>query len=281
MSSRSKRAGRGMKSSPVARPVPIKPVAIKPVSARPAVRTSRPVGGPSKAGVGFALGRRNGPLLWIAIVGTAAVVVAVLAVTVLRPGTGGQASARPSASSRSIAGLGPPNATPLANPPAEPASSGVTATITTSLGAIVIQVYDQSAPVAATNFLNLAQAGFYNGVTFHRLVPGFVIQGGDPAGNGSGGPGYSIQDEPVVGDYTRGMVAMARTSQPNSQGSQFFIVLDDAASTRFSRTYVIFGKVTQGMDVADQIAAMPNSGSASGNAALDPVAMTTVTVTRP
>ena len=159
----------------------------------------------------------------------------------------------------------------------------MTVTITTKLGKIVMQVYDQSAPVAATNFLNLAQAGFYNGLTFHRLVPDFVIQGGDPAGNGSGGPGYTIQDEPVVGQYARGIVAMARTSQPNSQGSQFFIVLDDSARPALdsSSTYVIFGKVTQGMDVVDQIAAMPNSGSASGNAALNPVAMTTVTVTRP
>jgi cyclophilin family peptidyl-prolyl cis-trans isomerase len=165
----------------------------------------------------------------------------------------------------------------MANPPAEPASSGVTATISTSLGKIVIQVYDQSAPVAATNFLNLARAGFYNGLTFHRLVPGFVIQGGDPAGNGSGGPGYTIQDEPVVGDYTRGVVAMARSAAPNSQGSQFFIVLDDSVKQRLGKTYTIFGKVTQGMDVVDKIAAMPNSAEV----AINPVHMDSVVVTPP
>ncbi|MEA2621281.1 MAG: hypothetical protein QOH61_191 [Chloroflexota bacterium] len=176
----------------------------------------------------------------------------------------------------------PPAATPLANPPSQPASSGVKATIETKLGRIVVEVFDQSAPVAATNFLNLASAGYYNGVVFHRLVPGFVIQGGDPTGTGGGGPGYTIQDEPVVGDYARGIVAMARTGQVDSAGSQFFIVLDDAArrSLDAARTYVIFGRVTEGMDVVDAIAAMPNSGGRT-NAAIDPVAMDRVTVQRP
>ena len=93
-------------------------------------------------------------------------------------------------------------------------------------------------------------------------MPDFVIQGGDPNGDGTGGPGYTIPDEQVVGDYGRGVVAMARTSQPNSQGSQFFIVVDDAARPALEqyRTYVIFGEVVSGMDVVDQIAARPNSG---------------------
>ena len=104
--------------------------------------------------------------------------------------------------------------------------------------------------------------------------PDFVIQGGDPDGTGRGGPGYTIQDEPVVGEYGRGIVAMARTSQPDSQGSQFFIVLDDGARAALEqfRTYVIFGEVVSGMDVVDQIAAMPNSGPPD-NSALDPVVM--------
>jgi cyclophilin family peptidyl-prolyl cis-trans isomerase len=250
-----------MKPIPVHRPASSAP----PVSGRTVARSARPVRGASAGGASrSAFGRgRNGPLLWIGIVGVAALVVAVLAITVLRPGSGG------------------PKAT--ANPAASPAGSGVTATITTKLGTIVMEVYDQSAPIAATNFLKLADAGFYNGLTFHRLVPDFVIQGGDPAGNGSGGPGYTIQDEPVVGQYGRGIVAMARTSQPNSQGSQFFIVLNDSAKAALEqfRTYVIFGKVISGMDVVDAIGAMPNSGSASGNAAINPVVMTTVTVTRP
>ncbi len=92
-------------------------------------------------------------------------------------------------------------------------------------------------------------------------MPGFVIQGGDPNGDGTGGPGYTIPDETVVGEYGRGVVAMARTSQPDSAGSQFFIVLDDGARDALDqfRTYVIFGNVVSGMDVVDKIAAMPNS----------------------
>lgn len=186
---------------------------------------------------------------------------------------GGAVTPRPS--------VGPPDATPLANPPSQPSGSGTTVTISTSLGKIVIAVYDQSSPVAGTNFINLAAAGFYDGTVFHRIVPGFVIQGGDPTGTGNGGPGYSIQDEPVVGEYSRGIVAMARSSAPNSQGSQFFIVLDDSArSALAARTYAIIGNVVQGMDVVDQIAAGPNSGSPK-NTALLPVTMTRVTVQQP
>lgn len=183
----------------------------------------------------------------------------------------------------SIRPVAPPEATPLAQPPAEPASDGTTATISTELGDIVIQLYTDSAPVATENFINLAEAGYYEGVVFHRLVPGFVIQGGDPTGTGSGGPGYTIQDEPVVGQYGRGIVAMARTPQPDSQGSQFFIVLDDMAEEPLEsfRTYVIFGEVTAGMDVADAIAATPNAGPQDGNRALEPVAMESVTIARP
>jgi cyclophilin family peptidyl-prolyl cis-trans isomerase len=115
--------------------------------------------------------------------------------------------------------------------------------------------------------------------------PGFVIQGGDPAGDGTGGPGYTIADEPITGTYHRGTVAMARTGDPHSQGSQFFIVLSDKAATALtsvdpSRGYAILGEVTSGMDVVDAIAAMPNSGSPN-NRALEPVAMTSVSVTNP
>lgn len=172
---------------------------------------------------------------------------------------------------------GPPSATPIAEPPAEPAGDGSTATICTELGSIEVELFTESAPVATENFINLAREGYFNGVVFHRLVPGFVIQGGDPQGTGRGGPGYNIQDEPVVGDYVRGIVAMARTSQPDSQGSQFFIVLDDLRQ-RLDEAggYAIFGRVTQGMEAADAIAAMPNSGSQSGNQAIEPVAMTVV-----
>jgi cyclophilin family peptidyl-prolyl cis-trans isomerase len=131
--------------------------------------------------------------------------------------------------------------------------------------------------VAAQNFINLAEAGYYDGVIFHRVVPDFVIQGGDPTGTGTGGPGFTIEDETVVGDYGRGIVAMARVpGVPNSQGSQFFIVLsDNAISARASaNNYVIFGEVAEGMDVVDEIAAQPTSGERP----VDPVEMITVTI---
>jgi peptidyl-prolyl cis-trans isomerase B (cyclophilin B) len=150
----------------------------------------------------------------------------------------------------------------------------------TDLGDIVIGLFTESSPVAAENFLNLVSAGYYDGLTFHRLVPGFVIQGGDPAGDGSGGPGYTIPDEPVVGRYGRGIVSMARTPEPDSQGSQFFVVLDDGAEPVLedAGAYAIFGRVVEGMDVVDAIAAMPNAGEAEGNRAIDPVTITSATV---
>ena len=146
----------------------------------------------------------------------------------------------------------------------------------------MIKVEAKLGPHAAGNFVALAKCGFYNGVVFHRLVPGFVIQGGDPEGDGRGGPGYTIEDDPVTTPYTRGVVAMARTPAPHSQGSQFFIVLSDQArqALESANTYAIFGTVTSGMETVDAIAAMPNSGSPN-NAALNPVAMTKVTVSTP
>ena len=198
----------------------------------------------------------------------------------------------PSSSSSGRPALSPPQSTPLANPPAQPESDGTTARIATEQGEIVVRLFNGSAPVATENFVNLARAGFYDGVVFHRIVPGFVIQGGDGQYGrkssldqqrvGSGGPGYTILDEVVVGPYRRGTVAMARTPRPNSQGSQFFIVLDDRAARALdsARTYVIFGEVTSGMDVVDAIAAMPNSGEPD-NRALQPVAMTSVTIEGP
>ncbi len=151
--------------------------------------------------------------------------------------------------------LGPPEATP--NPVAleVPAGDGTAVRLSTDLGDVVIALFNESAPVAAENFLNLAQSGYYEGVGFHRAVRGFVLQGGDPDGTGMGGPGYTIRDEEVVGQYGRGIVAMARTQEPDSQGSQFFIILDDEAEAALEayRTYTIFGRVVEGMDVVDAI----------------------------
>lgn len=176
-----------------------------------------------------------------------------------------------------------PTGCPTSQP--EPLAAGETrtVTITTELGNIVIKVEGALSPIAAGNFVALAECGYYDGVVFHRLMPGFVIQGGDPDGTGSGGPGYAIQDEPITGTYRRGTLAMARTRAPNSQGSQFFIVLDDSAATSLagaSPGYAIFGEVTAGMEVVDQIAAGPNTGGQEGRA-LEPVAMTSVTVANP
>ena len=176
----------------------------------------------------------------------------------------------------------PPVATPLASPPAAPAGDGTTATIDTELGSITFELFNQSAPVASENFVNLAEAGFYDGVVFHRIVPDFMIQGGDPDGTGGGGPGYRIQDEPVVGEYTRGTVAMARSTAPNSQGSQFFIVVKDSPFLS-GGGYTIFGRVTSGMEIADQIVGMPSANdepTGRGGTALDPVVMESVTIER-
>ncbi len=121
--------------------------------------------------------------------------------------------------------------------------------ITTAKGDIVFQLYDKDAPKTVSNFVYLAKGGFYDGLTFHRVEPSFVIQGGDPNGNGTGGPGYQFEDEKVTRSYTRGVVAMANAG-PNTNGSQFFIMLAD---TPLPPNYTIFGEVTSGMNVVDQI----------------------------
>ena len=171
---------------------------------------------------------------------------------------------------------------PTSEPAPLPAGETRTVTIKTSQGEFAIKVDGALSPIAAGNFVALAECGYYEGVVFHRLVPGFVIQGGDPTGDGTGGPGYGITDEPVTALYQRGTVAMARTPAPNSQGSQFFVVLDDRAAQALAsyNTYAIFGEVTTGMETVDRIAGMPNSGQPA-NSALDPVAMDTVTVSNP
>lgn len=109
---------------------------------------------------------------------------------------------------------------------------------------IVIELFGDEAPKAASNFIALAKDKFYDGLTFHRVEPGFVVQGGDPKGNGTGGPGYQFEDEPVTRDYTRGIVAMANAG-PNTNGSQFFILLAD---TPLPKQYTIFGQVTSGFE---------------------------------
>ena len=118
----------------------------------------------------------------------------------------------------------------------------------TNKGAIVMDLDPQLAPNTVNNFVNLARDGYYTGLTFHRVVPDFVVQGGCPEGTGTGGPGYRFDDEPVTGEYTLGAVAMANAG-PNTNGSQFFICIDDCRS-KLAPSYNLFGFVSNGMDVA-------------------------------
>ncbi|RFU69467.1 peptidylprolyl isomerase [Peribacillus saganii] len=132
-------------------------------------------------------------------------------------------------------------------------------------GKITLELYPDVAPNTVANFISLIEKDFYNGVIFHRVIPGFMIQGGDPEGNGTGGPDYSIAGEFSANDFennlkhTRGILSMARTQEPNSAGSQFFIMVADAPS--LDGAYAAFGKVLEGMDVVDEIVAAEHDGS--------------------
>ena len=126
-----------------------------------------------------------------------------------------------------------------------------TATISTDRGDIVIALDPSRAPRSVNNFVFLAKDGFYDGLTFHRVVDDFVIQGGDPEGSGRGGPGYRFDDEPVQGEYVAGAVAMAN-SGPNTNGSQFFICTVDDRH-KLAKSYNLFGQVVKGMEVVTSI----------------------------
>jgi cyclophilin family peptidyl-prolyl cis-trans isomerase len=157
------------------------------------------------------------------------------------------------------------------------------ATIATEKGDIEVDLFTTDAPKATKNFIDLANKGFYDDVIFHRVIPGFVAQGGDgqygkkaalEAGRvGTGGPGYKFEDEPVKGDYVRGSLAMANAG-PNTNGSQFFIVHQDLTG-KLPKNYTLFGLVTKGMDVVDEIVTAPRNSKDLPN---DPVAMTGVTI---
>ena len=125
------------------------------------------------------------------------------------------------------------------------------AKLSTTKGDILFTFYPDDAPLHCAAFIKLADAGFYDGLAFHRVEPGFVIQGGDPSGNGTGGPGYRLKAEFNSHPHVRGTVAMARSSDPNSAGSQFYICLDDA---RFlDKNYTVFGQMSDGFDALDGI----------------------------
>lgn len=133
-------------------------------------------------------------------------------------------------------------------------------TIQTTRGTIKVELYPEVAPNTVNNFIYLVKQGFYDGTIFHRVIPGFMIQGGDPEGTGMGGPGYGIKGEFAANGFqndlrhTTGVISMARSQRPNSAGSQFFIMVDDAPY--LDGQYAAFGKVVAGMDVVDKIASV-------------------------
>lgn len=135
-----------------------------------------------------------------------------------------------------------------------------TVVLKTSLGEITLELNAKQTPITVDNFVSLVRKGFYNNTVFHRVIAGFMIQGGDPNGDGTGGPGYKFNDEPFEGEYARGTIAMANAG-PNTNGSQFFIMHQDYP---LPKNYVIFGKVVSGIEVVDKIAEAPVTANAMG-----------------
>ena len=142
----------------------------------------------------------------------------------------------------------------------------VKAIVNTNLGNIQFELFSDVAPETVRNFITLAKSGFYDGTLFHRVIPKFMIQGGDPNTKesdkstwGTGGPGYNMKAEFNSRSHLRGIVSMARSSDPDSAGSQFFIVTSD--STFLDREYTVFGQVVDGMEVADKIVNLPRDGN--------------------
>ncbi|MFH1899001.1 MAG: peptidylprolyl isomerase [Patescibacteria group bacterium] len=151
------------------------------------------------------------------------------------------------------------------------------AVLHTTYGDITIQINTLDATITATNFIYLARSGFYDNTIFHRVVKDFMIQGGDPTGTGSGGPGYHFNDEPFDGEYTKGTVAMANAG-PNTNGSQFFIMQKDR--TDLPKNYVIFGTVINGMETVDKIAESEviDSGNGEMSKPVSPVSVTSIDI---
>ncbi|KKS98193.1 MAG: peptidyl-prolyl isomerase [Candidatus Gottesmanbacteria bacterium GW2011_GWA2_43_14] len=151
------------------------------------------------------------------------------------------------------------------------------AVIATDEGEITVDLFSEETPVTVNNFVFLSREGFYDGTIFHRVIADFMIQGGDPNGDGSGGPGYIFNDEKITLDYERGMVAMANRG-PNTNGSQFFIMHKDY---ELPKDYVIFGQVTKGMETVDKIATVETTDTGSGEKStpVAPVKVNKVTIT--
>lgn len=151
------------------------------------------------------------------------------------------------------------------------------ATLHTSVGDITISLNTKETPITANNFIYLAKNQFYDNTIFHRVIDGFMIQGGDPRGDGTGGPGYQFDDEDFSGEYKRGTIAMAN-SGPNTNGSQFFIMHQDYA---LQPNYVIFGQVISGLEIVDKIATAKVTNSFSGELSkpVEPVTINSITIT--
>lgn len=173
----------------------------------------------------------------------------------------------------------------IVSPSEQPASASATmidvskqyeAILSTSLGDITIVLTASATPVTVNNFVTLAEKNFYDKTIFHRVIKGFMIQGGDPDGTGGGGPGYRFNDELFEGQYVRGIVAMAN-SGPNTNGSQFFIMHKDTA---LPHAYVIFGKVKNGMEIVDKIAEAPVSLNGEGSTPVTPVVVNSVKIVK-
>ena len=222
------------------------------------------------------------PGIWLAIGAVVVFVVGVLLAsgTIGGPGgAGGRGGAGGASPSASAVARG--TNCPTSQPPPAPAGQTRVVTVQTAKGSFEITLKADLSPIAVGNFAALVSCHFYDGIGFHRVATlgdgtPFVIQGGDPTGTGRGGPGYTIQDEPVTAPYVRGTVAMARSSAPNSVGSQFFVVLDeeDQSVLKSANTYQVIGSVTQGMETVDAI------DQAAGGVELppNPVVMDTVTI---
>lgn len=151
------------------------------------------------------------------------------------------------------------------------------AVLDTSAGKITLSLFADKTPITVNNFVSLARKGFYTNTIFHRAVNGFMIQGGDPKGDGTGGPGYTFKDEPFEGEYLRGTVAMANAG-PNTNGSQFFIMHKDYP---LPKNYVIFGQVISGLEVVDKIAEAPVKENSMGEMSkpINPVVVKAVEIT--
>lgn len=150
-----------------------------------------------------------------------------------------------------------------------------TALMKTTAGDMTIELFADQTPITVNNFVTLSKKNFYKNVIFHRTIKGFMIQGGDPTGTGSGGPGYKFEDEPFDGEYTRGTLAMANAG-PDTNGSQFFIMHKD---TPLPKDYTIFGRVVEGLKTVDAIAEAPTKPEGEGSSPVKPVKILSVTIT--